>query len=209
MQGILGRGAVSLHVPAQLSRLQAIALLEERVEAAQAAEAAGKGHVGHRQGRIGEQPLGEQQALGLCKFHRRDAELGAEGAPQVPIGNAQSPRHGFQAAVFQRAVFDQPRRGLSEARGRVHAGIAGRQLRPAAQAGPVPGGLGGRRARVEAAVLASRRLHRAHRAAVDPGRGHRDEEAPVEARVARAQRAVAGVGIERHGGSIPASRRRR
>ena len=46
--------------------------------------------------------------------------------------------------------------------------------------------------RVEVDVLELRRARRADRPAVDPGRAHADEEAPVEARVARAERAIAG-----------------
>jgi len=55
---------------------------------------------------------------------------------------------------------------------------------------------------------AARRAHGAHRAAVDAGRAHADEETSVEAGVVREERAVAGVGVERHGTSMAARRPR-
>ena len=56
-----------------------------------------------------------------------------------------------------------------------------------------------RRARKEPALRAPGRTHRAHGPAIDPRRAHAHEEPPVEAGVVRDERAVAGVGVERHG----------
>src|SRR5262249_38113929 len=106
------------------------------------------------------------------------------------------------ARVLERRVLDQARRRLSDALGRIHAGIAGRKLGPAAQARPEAGRLGRGRARIKTAVLALRRADSAHRPAADPGRAQGDEEAAVEGRVMRAQGAVTGMGIERHDGSM-------
>jgi hypothetical protein len=38
-----------------------------------------------------EEPLGEEEALGLRVLHRRDAELLLEIAAQVPVGHAERP----------------------------------------------------------------------------------------------------------------------
>src|SRR5690606_23295109 len=96
-------------------------------------------------------------------------------------------------------VLDHARGRLREAPVRVHDGVPGRELRPAAQARPEAFALGGRRAREEAAMVAPRRARGAHRAAVDAGGGHADEEAAVEARIVAAQGLVALVRAEEHG----------
>ena len=88
----------------------------------------------------------------------------------------------------------------------VHARVARRELGAAAQAGPVARDFGRRGAREEAAVLAARHPHRAHGTAIDARRRDADEEAAVEARIVRGERAVAGVGIERHGRIMRARR---
>lgn len=56
--------------------------------------------------------------------------------------------------------------------------------------------LGGRGGREEATVRLLRRWGRADGSAVDAGRGHAHEEAAIEARVTRAQGAVAGLVVE-------------
>ena len=99
----------------------------------------------------------------------------------------------------EHAVLDQVHGALREAGDRIDARVARRELGTAAQARPVALDLGGRGAREEAAVLAARQPHVADRPAVDPRRRHADEEPAVETGVVRRQRAVAGVGIERHG----------
>jgi len=142
--------------------------------------------------------LREQQLLRLREFHRRYAELGAESAAQVPVGDAQARGDSVQSLLVQRPVFHHARGGLGEARGRIHARVAGRELGPAAQARPVAAGLRGGRARKEAAVLALGRLDGAHRAAINARRRDRDEKAAVEPRIARLERPVTDVGVKRH-----------
>src|SRR5262249_52804378 len=128
----------------------------------------------------------------------RDTELLAKRPAQVPVGDAQAPGDRLQVRFLERRVLDQARRGLRDAPRRVHARVAGRELRPAAQAGPEAGGLGGRRAPIDGAVFGLRRPHGAYGGAVDARRAHGDVEAPVEAGIVRAHGAVAGMGIERH-----------
>ena len=111
-----------------------------------------------------------------------------------------------EARVLQPAVLDAVGRGLGEAAVGVDRRVARRELGPAAQARAEALGLGGRRAREEAAVALERRPRRAHRAAVDAGRAHAHEEASVEAGVVGAQGAVALVGVEEHGAHYPPRR---
>jgi hypothetical protein len=146
--------------------------------------------------------LGEEQALRLRIVHGRDAEFLLEDAAQVPVGDAQRRRELREARILQTAVLHQPRGRLRQAAIRIDHRIAGRELRPAAKAGTEALGFGGGGAREEAAVAAQRRPGGAHRTAVDPRRAHAHEEAPIEAGVVGAQRAVALVGIEEHGAII-------
>src|SRR6266853_1074366 len=183
---------------AQLTGPEPVALLEERVETPHAAETARERDLGDRQRSVGEEALREQQLLRLREFHRRYAELGAESAAQVPVGDAQARGDRVQSFLVQRPVFHHARGGLREARRRVHARVAGCELRPAAQARPVAARLRGRRAREEAAVLAFGRLDGAHRAAIDARRRDRDEKAAVKSGVTRFERPVTDTGVENH-----------
>src|SRR5262249_41281777 len=103
-----------------------------------------------------------------------------------------------ESLVLERPVFHQRRGSLRETRRRVDARVARRELGPAAQARSVAARFRGRGARKEAAILALRRLDGADRAAINARRRDRDEEAAVEARVARTERAVADAGVESH-----------
>src|SRR5204862_4993362 len=76
--------------------------------------------------------------------------------------------------------------------------VAGRELRPAAQARPVTARLRGRRAGEEAAVLALGRLDGAHRAAINARGRDRYKKAAVEPGVARFERPVTDAGVENH-----------
>jgi hypothetical protein len=132
-----------------------------------------------------EQPLGEQEPLRLRVFDRRDAELRVEDPPQVAARHAHARRQMLDAALVEHAVLDQVDGALREPRDRVDARIAGRELRPAAQARPIAFDFGSGGAREEVAILAARQAHRAHRPAIDARRRHADEESAVEARIVR------------------------
>src|SRR6185369_12171556 len=82
-----------------------------------------------------------------------------------------------------------------------------RGLRTAALARSEPGSLGRRGAGIEVDILQLRGRRRADGAAVDTGRAHADEEAPVEAPVAAAHRRITAVAIELHAGSVAQPRR--
>src|SRR5712671_194785 len=82
--GCGGSGNAIPPLNAQLTGLEAVALLEERVETPHATETARERHLGDRQRSVGEETLREQQLLRLREFHRRYSELGAECAAQVP-----------------------------------------------------------------------------------------------------------------------------
>jgi hypothetical protein len=104
-----------------------------------------------------------------------------------------------EIAVGEPAILDHSRRGLREAPAGVDHRVARCELGTATQARPVALRFGGRGAREEAAVALERRPRGADRAAIDARRAHADEEAPVEARIVGAQRAVALGGLEDHG----------
>ena len=202
----------------QRAGAQAVVLGEGGVEAAQAGKAAHQRDLRDRQIGVGQQLLGREQAARLQVLQGRHTELRLEDAPQVAVAHAQARRQPRHAGRLGAGAFRvvQPLRGLA----RQHrAGVLRgpdqrlwRQFGPAAQAGPEAGGFGLRRVAEETAVLAPRRAHLADRAAVDAGGGDAGEEAPVEARVVRRQRAVAGIGAQRQGvfghAAMVAARRR-
>ena len=97
----------------------------------------------------------------------------------------------------------QHQRRLARQRGRgVGQRQPGRQLRPAAHAGPETLVLGAGGIGKEAAIGLLGRPHPAHRAAVDAGGGDADEQPAVEARIARTQGAVVGVVLALNGISL-------
>src|SRR5258707_9094827 len=183
---------------AQSPGSQSVALLEERVETPHAAETARERDLGDRQRRVGEETLREQQLLRLREFDRRYAELAAESAAQVPVGDAQARGDSVQSFLVQRPVFHHARGGLREARGRIHARVARCELGSAAQARPVAARLRGRRARKEAAVLALGRLDGADRAAINARRRDRYKKTAVEPGITRFERPVTDAGVENH-----------
>ena len=190
---------------AQLARFQTIALLEECVETPHAAEAARERNIGDRQRSVREKPLREQQPLCLCELHRRNPELGAERAAQVPVGNAQTHGKLVESLLLERAVFHHARGSLCETRRRVDARVAGRELGSAAQARPVAVGFRGGCARKESAVLALRRPDGAHRPAIDARRRNGHEKPAVESRITRSERSVTRAGVECHARIIDAA----
>jgi hypothetical protein len=189
-------GHLARRVAAQLAGRHAIARAEKVVEAAQAGEPARHRDVDHRHRAVREQPLGEEQALRLRVLDRRDAELLLEDSAQMAIGHPQRARELLEVRLREAPVLDHSRRGLGEAPVRIHRGVAGRELRAAAQARAKAAGFRRGRAREEAAVAPERRAHRAHGAAIDPRAGHAHEEAPVEARIVGLHGAITLVGIE-------------
>ncbi len=131
----------------------------------------------------------------LCagERERAGAELGRELAGQVALTVGQAPCEAADALAVDDPVGDQPHRARCEVAAPVPLRRAGGGVGMAAQAGAKAGALRGRRGWIEADVAALGHDRRAARAAVDPGGGDGDKEAAVEAAVATAEHAVAGL----------------
>ena len=186
----------------QLARRASEQRQERLVEPAQAAEARGEGDLGHRQVRLVDQLLGEEHTAGLRDRDRRGAEMLAEQAPQLPLSHAEPYRQGLDIGLVEGAELDErecARHGIRRAAPRAEIR---RRLRTAAQAGAEPRLLRGGGRRKEGHVLRKRRPRRADRATIDARGFDAGEDAAVEAGVAVAERAIAGVVIEIHGRTV-------
>ena len=154
---------------------------------------------------VGEQALGQQQALRLRVLDGRDAELLLEDAAQVAVRDAERRRRGPRGS---RPPAGRPRCSSAAALGEPPVGVDASRSPARARAGSA-GTAGSPRSSAAAALGKKRQLRcerrprRAHRPAVDAGRAHAHEEAAVEAGVVGAQGAVALVGVEEHGGHYP------
>ncbi len=186
---------------AQLRRRAAHHLVEHGVEPAHALESRRERDLRQRQPGVLQQLLREPEPARLCERDRGDAEPGFGRAPQVTRGDAEL-RCEIVHRSFVQCAFGDPR-GCSghELIDCIDLGVAGSQLRPAAEACAVPGGLGLHGSRVERAADPTRRACRADRAAVDAGRRDADEEHAVEPRVAGHQGVVASIVV--HAPQVP------
>ena len=183
----------------EVRRREPVVRAKQGIETPHALEAAGEGNLDDRQARLGEQLLGQQQALRLGQLDRRDAELLFDGAPELPGAQAQVGGQLVQApTVIQGTRLDPARRGLGGAAHCVDRRMAGSQLRPAAQAGPKAVALGQRPVCKEPAAVAAGTSSRADRPAIDPGRGHADEEEAVKPRVTCSQSSVTNFVVGGH-----------
>ena len=184
--------------PSQRARRAVVGLQERVVEAAQAAEARRERDLGHGQVGLVDQPLREVEAAGLRHGERRGADVGDEEAVEVARADAEPGGERVDRALVERALVDERERAPHDGRGAEPGRGAGRGLGPAAQARPEAGLARRRRGREVAHVRVAGTRRRAHRPAVDAGRGDADEETPVEAGIARAAGAVErGAGRER------------
>src|SRR5690606_34213299 len=66
-----------------------VPLTERGIEAAEALEATGKGDAGYRKRRVGQQALGEKQAVGLRQLTGSHPELPLKHPPQMPRRDAK------------------------------------------------------------------------------------------------------------------------
>ena len=171
---------------------------EHLVETPDAAETRRHRDVHHREPGFVNELLGEQYAAGLRHRDRRCAQVLVEQTSELPLAEAQARGERVHAGVVQCAELDQRQRARHAVRRAVPGGQLRRRLGTAAQAGTEPRRLRGGGGPEEPHVLTLRRSRRADRTAVDPRRRHPAEEDAVEARVPRADRAVAGVGVEIH-----------
>ena len=199
---------LGLAAAAQRARRAAEQLLEGLVEAPDAAEAGGERDLAPSAGRV-------SWISCLANSTRRVCATAIGEAPRCCRNSRRSCRSptpsrsasaSTSAVAVERAVRDQapaPARPCSRCRARRRdpGAVSGRQRRQGRKPASCAAAAVGR-----SAVLRLGRARRADRPAVDAGRLDADEEAPVEARVAGLEGAVAGV-IEIHGRTI-ADRRR-
>ncbi len=182
------------------------------VEAADAAKAGGKSDLRHRQTRVMDQLFGEQHAAGLRHRDRRRTEMLHEESAQLSSADAEPLGQFFDARIIaiERTLGDQGEAARHRVRGAAPGAELRRGLRPATQAGTETRLLCRRRRRVETAILELGGARWADRPTIDPGRGHTDEEAAVETRIACLKCPVAGLWVELfHGATMPPIRCRR
>ena len=173
-------------------------MLEGFVEPPDAAKTGGRGDFRHRQTRVLDQLLRQQDPPRLGDRDRRGAQMLHEQTPELAAANTQPPRQGLDIRVIQPAGLDQAK-GTGDRVGAAEPeGQFGRGFRPAAQAGAKSGFLCGGRGRKEAGVCPLGRRCRAERPAVDAGRRDCHEQAPIETTVAGFNGAVAGVVVHVH-----------
>ena len=180
------------------------------VELPHAREARREGDLGQRQVALVEQAA---RQVGAARPRDRSGchtEMSRKQPRQMARPDAEPRREGLEIVVVEGARRDQPQRARHQRRAARPGRRARGGLGSAAPACPEAGALRGRRAREESHVLAARSARRADRPAVDAGGHDAGEEAPVEAAVARQQRPVAAVGVERgvgHDRTLPQRRR--
>src|SRR5262249_45705685 len=162
------------------------------------AEAGGQRYGGEGKARLVDQLLGEEHAAGLRHGDGRGAEMLLEKPTQLPAADAEPLGQGLDARLLaiERALGDEGEAARHGVRGAAPGAGLGRRLPPAAQAGAKPCLLRPRRGGEEAAVPELGGARRADRPAVDSGRGHADEQAAVETRIAGREGAVAGFLVE-------------
>ena len=172
---------------------------KQGVESPDALEAARERHLDDRQVRLGEELLGQQQALGLRQLDRRDAKLLPDGAAELARAQPQVSRQLLQAApIVQGARLDSRRGRAGRSAHRVDRCKAGSQLGPASQARPESPLLRQCRVAEEPAPAAGGRPRRADRPAIDPRGRDPDEEQAVEAGITRGQGSVTRLVVNSH-----------
>ena len=179
---------------------------EERIEPADAGEAAGGRDLDQRQARLGEQLLGQQQPARLGQRDRRDAELLPDRPAELSRAEAQLAGQALQASLVVQGPGLDPGRGQPGGPPhRIHRRVPRGQLGPAPQARPEPRVLRQCGVREEPAAIAARRPRGTDRPAVDLRGRHPHEEEPVEPHVAGGQGTIAGLGVDSHEGTIRAA----
>jgi hypothetical protein len=174
---------------AQRPGTQAIAGFEQGVEAAHAAEAAGKGDFSLAQARLAEQTLRQQQPLRLREFDGRYAEFGFGDPPQVPVADPEGCRQFTDLGAGERVFFDAGNGCADQTAHRIDRCQTRRAFGPATQAWPESRTFRGRRARIETHIVASGRARRTNGPAIDVSGSDGHEKSPVETAIAGAYRA--------------------
>ena len=130
-----------------------------------------------------------------------------EQPSKVPRRDTDTLRERLDAGGVECTVANQPHRTRHNRRRPKPGRRAGRRLGSAAETRAESGRFRGGRGPKIAHVLVVRCACRTDRPAVNLRRRHGDEETSVEARVARAARAVADAAIQLHASELSASRR--
>lgn len=148
---------------------------------------------------FGDQALGQEQAIGLNQFDRRNTQFFSNRPAQLPRANAKASGQVFQAtAIVERAGFDTDRCSAGECARAIDWRMARSKFWAATKAGSKAGLFGQCTTREEPAVLAKRRLDGADGSAVDTRRLHANEEEPVEADIMGSKGTITGVVVEDH-----------
>lgn len=191
----LGPAGAARHAP-EVARRAPESPPDGAVEAPHAAEPRRHRHGGHREVRLlGEVP-GEVRTPGQRHRLGRRAQSLQKKAAQVPRGHPEPRRQRVNAAPVERSLVDETEGARDGRRGAHPGGGSGRGVGAAAPAGTEARELGGGGAGEEAHVAAGRDLRRAPGATIDSGRCDREDEAPLEAAIATAGSAIAGIGVE-------------
>lgn len=176
---------------------------EEGVEAADAGEARGEGHLGEGQRGVLEEPLGQGQPVGLGELHGADPQLRLERPAQVAGGDPELGGEGVHRAPVEGPGADESRGPARQRGDGLRGGVPRGQLGPAPEAGPVARPLGLRGAAEELAPRPRGGPGGADGAAVDPRALDPDEEHPVEASISRLEGGKTCVCVQRsHGRCI-------
>src|SRR5262245_3690765 len=182
--------------PAQLTRRSAIGPPDCVVETPQAPEAGRQRDVRDTQVGLVQELLREMQPARLRQRDWRGAEVAHEQAVKMPRSDAEPARQLADGRFVQEAVLDQPQPPPDQRGGAEPSWGPRRCLGPAAQAWAEAGLGGGCGALVVADVGQFRAWDRAHRTAIDAGRGDGDEELAIEARIAADPGPVEGAAFQ-------------
>src|SRR6185437_4723071 len=173
------------------------------VEPAQATEPGCHGDLGHRQGCLVDQLLGEQDPAGLGNRYGRGAEVLTEQPAKLPLADPQPIGQGADACLVQHTHLDERKRSRDGVRNTAPSAEIWRGLRPAAETWPEAGLLGCSGGWIEDDILRARGPRGADRTAINPRRLDGREEAAIKAGVADRDGAVAGVVVEVHTALLP------
>ena len=183
---------------AKLARRAPVQFLKRRIKPPDTSETRRHRHLRHEQIRFIDQLLGEVYSPRLRNCYGRCAEIAQKKPAQMARTDAEALRQAFDAAVIKRALTDQLQSPGNAGRCSQPRRRSGRRFGTAAQTRPEPG-FGGRRSGWEITDVGRfRRWRGTDGPAIDSGRGHADEEAAIEARIARQPGPVASFRIQIH-----------
>ena len=183
---------------ANVCRGPLVRLANRRIEVTDASEAGGECDLLHTQSRFVDQLFGEMQPACLRYFDGRRTQVLLEQAAQMAGPNPEAARQGIHAAICQRTLADQTQCSRNRC-GRPHPRrCSWRTLRTAPEAGTEAGFRRGRGRSKVAHIPFLGSARRADGTAVHPATQDSDEDASVEARVARLPRLGTRLAIQLH-----------